>query len=274
MQETGNNTTAPWQRQRLVIRATQSSMAFAVSDAEAEHKALFEPYAMRAGISVAANLREAFGQSRLLNRGYRRVQVFTDAPSLMVPLDEYEENSPEELFHTAFTGYKQDTIMHCVVPDLNCMAVFPMNKDLRLVVTDHFQDCRFAPLMQPVWSYLHRRNFTGSHKKLFAYFHDDLLEVFCFTQYRFRFCNRFEAETSRDAVYYLLAVWKQLGMDSTNDEMHLVGLIPEKDWTLDALRRFVSKVYQINPVAEFNRAPQAQIPDLPFDLMTYFLKGR
>lgn len=273
MQETGNNTVAR-PRQRLVIRATQTNMAFAVADDTAERRALFEPYAMRAGISVAANLREAFGTSRLLNRGYSRVQVFTDAPSLMVPLDEYEDNDPEELFHYAFTGYTQDMIMHCVVPDLNVMAVFPMNKDLRLVVTDHFQDCRFAPLMQPVWSYLHRRNFTGTHKKLFAYFHDELLEVFCFSQYRFRFCNRFDAETSRDAVYYLLAVWKQLALDSVNDEMHLVGTIPERDWTLEALRRFVSKVYVINPVAEFNRAPITQIPDMTFDMTTYFLKGR
>jgi hypothetical protein len=56
--------------------------------------------------------------------------------------------------------------------------------------------------------------------------------------------------------------------------MHLVGEIPEKDWLMQELRRYLQKAYALNPTAEFNRAPATQIKNMPFDLMTLLTKGR
>jgi len=272
MQETGNNTLV--QKTRLVVRISSNTLSFSVADKASETQVAYEPYAVKSGMSMAANLREAFGESELLLRGFQRVQVMMDTPVLMIPVEEFEETEMETLYHHAFTGMESQAVLHTVLPDLNAVAVFSINKDLRLVLTDHFSDVRFAPLVQPVWSYLHRRSYTGGRRKLYSYFHDGALEVFAFSQNRFKFVNRFEAAHPRDAVYYILYVWKQLAYDMKNDELHVAGDIPEREELLGELRRFLQKAYTINASAEFNRSPITTIKGMPFDLVTLFINGR
>ena len=77
-----------------------------------------------------------------------------------------------------------------------------------------------------------------------------------------------------DAVYFLLYVWKHLVFDAHKDEMHLCGSILDKEQLLGELRKYVQNVYVINPSADFNRAPITQIKGLPYDITTYYVKGR
>lgn len=272
MAEIGNNMNPS--RARLVFRISHSSLLFSVVDHASETQVVFEPYVIKSGISLAANLREAFAESDLLNRGYQRAQVMIDSNVMIVPVEEFDEQSVEEMYHHTFTGYQKDAVIHAVLPDLNAVAVFSINKDLRLVITDHFSDVRYCPLTQPVWSYLHKRSFIGSYQKMYAYFHDKSLEIFSFRQNRFKFCNTFNVSHPHDSIYFLLYIWKTLALDMEKDELHIMGNVPEREWLTEGLHRYLQKVYFINPPAEFNRSPISQIKDMPFDLMTLFLKGK
>jgi hypothetical protein len=142
-----------------------------------------------------------------------------------------------------------------------------------MVVDDHFEDIRFMTVSQPVWSHLHRRSFTGARRKLYGFFHDKSMEVFAFQQNRFRFCNRYSVTTAPDAVFFLLAVWQQLGMDTQKDELHVVGTLPDKDAFLTEIRKFLQNAYVINPVADYNRAPVTAIKDIPYDLCALMMRS-
>jgi hypothetical protein len=161
-----------------------------------------------------------------------------------------------------------------VLPDLNAVAVFSMNKDLRLVLDDHFQDIRMVTAIQPVWRHMHQRSFTGVRPKLYAYFHEKRLELFAFQQNRFRFCNSFEASRYKDAIFYICYVWKLLQMSEENDEMYLMGDLPDQDDLLKELKTFLQKVYVVNPSAEFNQHPVTAVGGVPFDLQALVAKGR
>ena len=88
-----------------------------------------------------------------------------------------------------------------------------------------------------------------------------------------KFTNSFDVSHPHDAVYYIMHVWKLLGFDATNDELFIMGNIPEYEWHIENLNRYINKVYTINPTAEFNRAPATQVKGMPFDLITLFTKG-
>ena len=122
------------------------------------------------------------------------------------------------LYQHAFNSHNSDAILYRVQPELNAVAVFPINKDLKMVVEDNFKDVRFTPIMQPMWHYLHHRSFTGIHRKLYVYFHDKKLDIFGFEKNRFKFFNSFNAEHAKDALYFILYVWKQLGFNQMQDE--------------------------------------------------------
>lgn len=254
------------------MRVGRHTLSFSAVDHTAESHVVFEPYIVKSGVSMAANLRMAFPEVSLLGRGFRRVLVMVDCLNMLVPVEEYQDENNEELYLHTFTGQEGQSITSSILPNLNAVAVFGVNKDLKTVVADHFTDIRYMPLMQPVWAYLHKRSFTGNRRKEYGYFHDGRLEIFSFQQNHFKFYNVFDATHARDSVYFLLYVWKQLGLDAQQDELHLVGDMPERDWMRDTLRRFVQRTYIMNPVAEFNRAPITAIREMPFDLMAHFIR--
>ena len=248
---------------RLTIRISQSFMSFAVANQASAVGIEYEPYTVKNGISTAANLREAFNESALLGM-----------PVLLVPVEEFDESQAETLYSHAFTRMGNDLVIHAILPNENAVALFPLNKDLNVVINDHFNDIRILPLMQPVWSYMHHRSFSGGRNKLYAYFHDHKVEVFGFRQNRFKFCNHYKIVTPFDASYFILYVWKLLGMDARNDELHVFGSINEQETLLADLKKCLQSVYVINPEAEFNRAPITKIKGLPMDVSILFLKGR
>jgi hypothetical protein len=258
-------------QKRLIIRISKGRLSFATADGS---DVLFEDYALNSSISMAANLREALRTVPLLEESFERVLVMVDTPTLMVPANLFAEEESETLYHHAFTDVEQQLVMHTVLPDLNAVALFAIQKDLRNVIADRFTDVRYTAAIAPVWRHLHQRSYTGQHQKLYGYFHDRRMEVFSYAQNRFKFCNAYAVNNPNDTLYYLLAVWKQLTMDADHDELHLVGDINERDQLLEEAQKFVKRVFYINPSGEFNRAPVTQIKGMPYDMMVLFVKGR
>jgi hypothetical protein len=267
MQETATNKT-----QWLTMRVGRGTLSFATPDESGQ--VIFEPYVVKSGVSMAANLREAFKTADLLQNRPQRVRVVIDSPVLMVPVEVFDQDEMEELYDHAFTRNEQDGVFFNVLPDLNAVAVFPMNRDLKLVVDDHFSTVKVIVAMAPVWRHLHQRSYTGNRHKLYGYFHEKRLEIFSFHQNRFKFCNSFDASRAHDSLYFLLYVWKQLQLEPEHDELHIVGDIPEQEWLLKELKRFLQNAYVINPAADFNRHPVMTIKSMPYDLQTLFIKGR
>ncbi len=270
MQETGNNI----RLQRITMRIADNTLAFAVANSTAINGLAWESYIVKSGMSMAANLREAFSDSNLLSQGFQRAQVIIDSPVMIVPIDEFKTEDAESLYNYTFTERNNEEILNTILPGENAVAVYPINKDLKLVLTDHFQDIRILPLMQPVWNYLHRRSFTGKYKKLLTYFHEKKLEVFSFSGNHFKFYNKYNIIGNNDASYFILCVYQQLGLNATEDEIYISGKIEEREALTEQLKKYVKNVYYVNASAEFNRAPITQIKDIPFDIITLFLKGR
>ena len=268
MTETTNLST-----QRLTIRIGRNTLAMLMQHTDSDD-IVYEPYVVRSGVSMAANLREAFKTSDLLLQALPRVRVLIDSDVLMVPVEQFDEQTMESMHNHAFPRKEQQALFYNVLPDLNAVAVFSMNKDLRLVLDDHFRDVRLITAIQPVWRYMHQRSFTGVRYKLYAYFHEKRLEVFSFQQNRFKFCNSYEVNRPKDAIFFLLYVWNTLQLQAKYDELHIMGDIPGENATLDELRQYLQKVYIINAAADFNQHPVTTVKGIPYDLQTLVARGR
>ena len=255
---------------RTVIRVGNRSLAFAIADETKGNMVAFEPYIVKSGVSKAANLRQAFKTSDILQIPNDGALLAVDVRTLIIPSCEYDEKQKTTLYSHCFTSTDGETVMTCVLPDFDAVAVFGINSDLKLVVDDHFPDTKVIPLMVPVWSYIYKRCMAGSRRKMYGYFHDGKLDVISFDKNRLKFSNQFDAQYSRDAAYYMLYAWKQLGMDAEEDEMFMFGDIPDRQWLLEAMKNYVQKVFTVNVTADFNRAPVTRVQGMPVDMMLLF----
>lgn len=272
MQATGNNSII--KRPRLTIRIGQNSLSFAAIDSNVENQIIYEPYIIKSGVSIAANLREALKAADILSVTWYRALVLLDSPVILIPIEEFDEAQKDVIYNHSITGQEGAVVLSSVIPMLNCVALYSISKDLKTVVEDNFGDVCFSHVCIPVWTHLNRRSYTGSNNKLFCYFYDKKLDVFSFRQNRFKFSNSFKVKHAHDASYFILYVWQQLSFNSKTDELHLVGDFAEREQLVEELREYLKNVYIINPTAEFNRASITQIKGIPYDIVTLFIKGR
>ena len=265
-------------KNRITIRVGHSTLSFsAFNVAASEHAAaqpefIYEPYVVRSGVSIAANLREAFKTSDMLATDTTKARVVIDGPVLMVPVELFEEQQMNLYYGHAFPDLTQSHVLYNVLPDLNAVAIFSINSDLKLVLDDHFHDVSYYCAMTPVWRHLHKRSFGGVRNKLYGYFHERQLDIFAFQQNRFKFCNQFEANRTNDALYFLLYVWQQLALDASHDEIYLVGDLPSEDGLTDRLKEYIKKVKVIDPVDDFGESSLTKTKGVTYDLMTLYSK--
>lgn len=255
----------------MTIRVSKGSLAFAIADKGLEEQVAFSPYTIKSGVSISANLREAFKTEELLLHPTTRARVLVNAPVLLLPIEEYHEQDSETLYRHSYPDTEGCVVMSNVLPDLKAVALFAVNKDLKLVVEDHYSDVKFTALMLPVWRYMHQRSFIGIRRKLFAHFHDHQLELFSFERNRFVFSNRYDVKHGKDALYFILFVWKELALDQQKDELYLSGDIVEREMLMEHLLLHIRKTSAINPSADFNRAPMTNIKGVTMDLLTLYL---
>ena len=262
-------------KRKITLRIGRNSLSFATFDtSDTVQPILYTPYVVKAGIAMAVNLREAFKNT--VDTVINHADVLLDTPQMLVPIEQFEEDDIKTLFNHAFPAEEQEQriIHYNVLPDLKVVCLFAVNKDLSSVLHDRFDHVQFIHSMTPVWRHLHQRSFTGPRNKLYAYFHGKHLDLFSFQQNRFKYCNSFEASHAYDALYFLLYVWKQLHLENEHDELHIVGDIPEQEWLMKELKRYLQKAYVINPLADFQESPITKVVGMPYDLMTLLVKGR
>lgn len=252
---------------RTVIRIGRMSLAFAMPKSNNLRDIILEPYTVKSGMSMAANLREAFRESVVLTHPNTRAQVLIDAPVMLVPMEEFDESQTETLFYHTFPDNRNEAVMTHIIPDLNCVAVFSINKDVRMVISDHFDDVRIMPLTVPVWQHLHQTSHAGQAHKLYVFFHDRQLTVMAFAKNRFKFCNTFNSTEVMDSAYFILYTWQTLVMDHRKDELFIVGDFNNVEALKSELKKYVQNVFSINPAAEFNRAPVTQLPNVTYDII-------
>jgi hypothetical protein len=255
-------------RQRLIIRISRDSILLSTTEGQ---EVRFERYPLNSGVSQATNMREALKAVPILQDEYNKVQVMMDSAVLITPVSLFREEDKEQLYSHAFTRQESQLVMHSILPDLNVVTVFAVQKDLHQVLHERFPQVTYRPLMSGVWRHMYQKSFTGQHQKLYGYFHDKKLEVFSFGPNRFKFQNVYNVGTTDDAVYFLLSVWKLLGLNPQSDELHIAGQMTDKEQLKERLLEFIKRVFMSNPSGEFNRAPVTQIEGMPYDMMLMYL---
>lgn len=254
----------------LTIRAGQGTLSFLVKAVDGTFS--FIPYEVKSEMSLAANLREAFKTLPELTDGVENTTLMVSTPIVLLPQEEFdtidEDLDIEAVYSSVMTGHKGEEKIVKQMSTLNAMGIFTINSDLHMVVTDNCPNVEVCNVMYPIWKHLYNRYYqSGQHRKLFAYFHDKTVDVCQFERGRVRFANSFDATHAHDALYYILFVWKQLGMNQEEDDLFVIGDMPHEKWLRGRLQSYVTRLYDINPSADLNRSPLAEVNGMPFDMM-------
>ncbi len=229
------------ERERFVIRVTDHTLTFALSQDGAQ-TIDHETYPVNAGMSLSTNLREAFKTSRLLTSAHNGVIVSLDSPVLLVPQDDFREEDAAQAYLYAYPETENAVCHHMELPMTGAVAIFAINKDLIVVLQDHYERVTIVPTMGKLWTELSRQDQHSDIKTLHAYFYENKMNLCMFHHRRFAFMNTFRVDSVQDAIYYILGVWQQLNAKSQTDHLVLLGAVPNAESTLAQLHKYINHV--------------------------------
>ena len=257
----------------LIIRIGIDTLSLAAVGEATSSLVSYEQAQLKSGLTAAANLRDAFRASELLQQKYTTVYIMTDTPTMLIPIDEYKANEAAALYDHTFTGCEQQLKISCTMPDLQTVAIFSIERELKNIIDEHFSNKHFLPICLPLWRHLNQRGNSRERQRLYGYLHGDRLEVFRFNQNRFKFCNSFAASQAQDALYFLLYVFRQLAMDASRDEIYVIGDIPRKKWLTDNLHEYVKNVIPAD-ASDLGLTPSQRWQQIPLDMLAIINSGK
>ena len=82
---------------------------------------------------------------------------------------------------------------------------------------------------------------------MYIHLRKEAVDIYAYERGRLIFANAFACKETNDRIYYILYIWKQLGMEQERDELHLTGELSDKEELLPELKKFIRQVILMNP---------------------------
>lgn len=220
-------------------------------------------------MSLQQNLHAARVQHELfLRKGW--LEVIVNGPTTLVPVSEYEDASESIVFKSCFRAASETPfrVLADNIPQLRTMLVFGVRQNMAESIAREFQDCDIH--YTSAASLLLRRfaihDFPKLHRRVYVNCREGFIDVVAFTERQLTACCTYEANTTYDAVYYILALSKALGFRTDETRYILTGSEAMAGGILSSLQRFVPDAVRRSLIDEFGLRPITRHPAVPYDL--------
>ena len=250
MQETGNNKIdfSKSEQYTLSIRLSTDGFSFSIYNPIHESSLSFFEKETNASLSLTANLKQFFRETEFLTLPYRRVNILRAYKRFThVATDFFEEEQAGILFYHNHSPKENEIVLHNVLSRSNVTVIFGMDRSSYLFLKEQYPEARFYSQASPLNEYFSTKSRLGNSKKMYVSLRKNAMDLFCYERGHLLLANSFECEQTADRIYYLLYIWKQLGFDQERDELHLTGILADKENLVTELRKFILQVFIMNP---------------------------
>lgn len=248
MPVTGNNQIS----YSLSIRITADGFSFFVTEAYSGDLLHREDYPAKGADLLLQTLTKAIIRPTITRQEFNQVRVVIDSDSTCIPMDEFRQEDLDALYKQVFSqsDVAQNKVCHTVIEQLGVVEAFTVPQKVYDLVMEHFPTAiitnSYATVMQRVASFCQRRN--PASQPLFAYVQNDQLFIFSIFADALLFANSFTIEKEQNALFFLLSVWKELGLDVRENYCFIGGDPTPTQRLIEEARNYLLHVEQMNSV--------------------------
>ena len=165
-------------------------------------------------------LPEFFFAHEFLTWTYKRINVICVSPEYSLVPDNYWGDGKEgHLLDFCFSTLE----LHCltdILKEQQAKLVFGVDEEVyefcsRSLLHPFFSHYMTSPLT--LWT---KESSASLPRQMYVVIERKRMDVACYAQGKLLFVNSYPIDQSDDIVYYILYVWKQVGMDQERDQLH------------------------------------------------------
>lgn len=217
-----------------------------------------------------SSLKEYFFAHGFLTYTYKRVYVLPiTSQYTIVPETVFEENEKDQFLTFCFSNPEKKVLSNSL-KDESAEIVFGMNEDLYDFCFRSLVNPVFIHYLCPLLSLWKKQSKLHFSKQMFVTIHQKMMDIICYEQGKLLFINSFDYTHSNDVLYYILYVWKQVGMNQQIDQLSITGNKKMLGEITNTLRIYLQHVKPMEiPLDAYMLGGNVMIA--PMDLISLFL---
>lgn len=274
MQVTGNNF-IHLEHKILSIRLSANGFSFFVADPMQNSIVCYAERQLSSEYSYLVNLKQAFNEIDFLHVGsFEKVNVLlVNEQYTFIPLELFDENQKDIIFDYNISRFDNELIHQNVLKNNSCVVLFAVDNNICDFLKKRFPDMKLYSQASVLTEYFSLQSRSVRLKQMFAYLRSTCVDIFCFDRGAISLVNSYKCNSVTDFSYYLLLVWKQLGMSQLNDELYIVGNKGVKEELVEILSNFVKKLTVLS-TSEPEITLQGNTEVIPYDIRLLLMKDK
>lgn len=236
----------------LSLQVCNNYLSFSILDNLRNKYVMLRSYEPEEGVSFdAGKLGEIISMDDFLMRRFRRTSIITPSPgSTLVPSPLYDESRKEDYFHFNHPDSSNEIILANELKEPDSFLIFAIPRDLHDLLGHLYPGT--APLhhLKPLFGYFSlNRRMTGQNT-VNVHLERGFMTIFVYDNISLRFCNTFDYQAGSDIRYYLLYVFKLLGL-KPEENLVFSGRIGKNDEMVHFLSDYLMNIKYAQPSGNF-----------------------
>lgn len=251
------------------IRLTPDGLSFSgYCPGEAE-SFFYVPVTFRREVPCLAAVKELFFANDCLTWSYRSLRlVYVTQSYTLLPDGLFPEADKPALFAFNFCNVATAHLTNRIpVGTETVELIYGIDEELWAFLHRTLAAPEFMHYLAPSLRAWSNQSLALLRRALFVVLHDEMLDVACYTRGHLDFINTYRLEQPDDAVFYLLSVWRQQGLDPRQDLLYFSDGSACGDRQLSSIRGYLRNIRPM-PVPSEAYLVGSEAVQAPMDLIS------
>ncbi len=191
-----------------------------------------------------SSLEEFFFAHEFLTYSYKQTNLVYVSPQYtVVPEDVFVEKRQNDLLSFAFSS-SSGKCLHNPLTREAAEVVFNIEDDVYGFCSRSLINPTFVHHITPQLILWKQQSQGLVSRQMYVVIHRKMMDIACLVQGKLLFVNSFGYDKPDDILYYILYVWKQVGLDQEKDQLHIYGSVSICNNLRTTLQNYIQHIGQ------------------------------
>lgn len=232
------------ERYTMSIRLWPGGLSFSGYIASTNGSFFYREVPFDRGVPYISALKECFFANECLSWTYKRLNLVCSSPRyLLVPthLLPSDIESRKAWMRKAFMQPEEVCLAETLLDD-QVALLYDCEESVQAFCLRSFQNPRFTHYLMPLLAYWQKQSSTELFRHMYVWVETERMNVACFEQKRLLLANTFTVRQPEEVLYYLLYIWRQMGLNAQVDALRLHAAPTLRTRLLEQIRRYLRNV--------------------------------
>jgi len=233
----------------LSIRIKPNGFMFSISNPENGKNYCLRETTFSVNDDLLSNIQRIVFELSFLTQEFKQTNVVIVSKDYeLVPAVYFDKKKKEDLYNFTHLD-KVNHVLTGLVEKQDVVALFGLEKDLFDFLSRNLWTPYFFHHSDLLIDFFEKKGRTTNNvSKIYLNFHDNFLDIICFSGAKLLHSLTYENEPPANQVYYILKLWEDCGFNQMEDYIYIAGQPDEL--IIAKLQLYINNIEQVTPPSE------------------------